>query len=282
MSKNCKNVVRRMPVQSLWIGDSLSVLEQLCIRSFQENGHEFHLYVYEDIAQLPADVIVKDAKDIIPKNEIFRVRNSLAIFSDLFRWKLLSNKGGCWVDMDMICLKPFEFSEEVVFGLQSDDLVATGVLVFPPEHYLAEWIANNCMHPNQTLPYDSWSDRIRKFTKKYLLGNQRKHLRWGEAGGPKGLSAILKHVGMFEFAKPANIFYPVAASQWKSHFDETYSEGLNFFNDSYATHLWNEILSANRFHAERGNQEFDKNGPFIKGSFIDQMIQRYCGSMKVD
>lgn len=281
MSLNCKNDDQKLPVQSLWIGESLSAVEQLCIRSFQENGHEFHLYAYENIARLPVNVIVKDANEIIPKKEIFRVGNSFTLFSDLFRWKLLSDRGGCWVCMDMICLKPFDFKEEVIFGLQSNDLVSTDVLVFPSGHFLPEWIVNNCLQPNRNLPYDSWNELIRKFTKKYLLGNQRNQLRSEGAGAPKSFSAILKHVGMFEFAKPVNYFHPVAAPQWVSHFDETFSEGLSFFNDSYATHLWNENLSANQNPAG-GDQKFDKNGPFVKGSFIDQMILRYCGGMEVD
>ena len=31
-------------IKSLWIGDQLSRLEQLCIKSFLYHGHEFHLY----------------------------------------------------------------------------------------------------------------------------------------------------------------------------------------------------------------------------------------------
>ena len=37
------------PIQSLWIGGKLSLMEQLTINSFINNGHEFHLYVYDEI-----------------------------------------------------------------------------------------------------------------------------------------------------------------------------------------------------------------------------------------
>ena len=36
-------------IQSLWIGEELSVMEQLCLSSFVKNGHEVHLYTYEDV-----------------------------------------------------------------------------------------------------------------------------------------------------------------------------------------------------------------------------------------
>ena len=35
------------PIQSLWIGDRLSALERLSIRSFLANGHGFDLYTYQ-------------------------------------------------------------------------------------------------------------------------------------------------------------------------------------------------------------------------------------------
>ena len=36
-------------IQSLWIGDDLTNLEKLCVQSFIDHGHEFHLYTYADI-----------------------------------------------------------------------------------------------------------------------------------------------------------------------------------------------------------------------------------------
>ena len=36
-------------VQSLWIGEYLSSLEIMCIKSFLKKGHEFHLYTYDKV-----------------------------------------------------------------------------------------------------------------------------------------------------------------------------------------------------------------------------------------
>ena len=33
-------------IQSLWIGPRLSNMEHLCIKSFIDHGHKFHLYIY--------------------------------------------------------------------------------------------------------------------------------------------------------------------------------------------------------------------------------------------
>ncbi len=54
-------------VQSLWIGDSLSPMEQLSAASFLANNHEYHLYVYEEVENIPDGVTIKDGNDILPE-----------------------------------------------------------------------------------------------------------------------------------------------------------------------------------------------------------------------
>ena len=41
---------------------------------------------------------------------------SLAAFSNLFRYKLLLERGGWWVDTDVICLRPFRVRDELVIA----------------------------------------------------------------------------------------------------------------------------------------------------------------------
>lgn len=113
-------------VNGLWIGNKLSKLELLTISSFIENRHEFHLWTYSDIVTpLSSRVIVRDAAEILPREAVYRRivaddetgvgKGSFAGFSDLFRYKLLYEKGGYWADMDITCLKPLDFPEPYVF-----------------------------------------------------------------------------------------------------------------------------------------------------------------------
>jgi hypothetical protein len=47
-------------VNALWIGDNLSDLELLTINSFINNGHEFHLWIYDNIKTiLPEKIVLK-------------------------------------------------------------------------------------------------------------------------------------------------------------------------------------------------------------------------------
>ena len=43
-------------IRSLWIGDVLPDTAILSINSFLKNGHEFHLYVYDDVKNVPDGV----------------------------------------------------------------------------------------------------------------------------------------------------------------------------------------------------------------------------------
>jgi glycosyltransferase involved in cell wall biosynthesis len=115
-------------VHGMWVGTHLSRLELLTLHSFAQHGHEFHLWAYDDLSKtaLPPGVRLRDAEKIIPRRNVFAKtrrdretgvgKNSYgAPFSDLFRFKLLFEHGGIWVDMDVTCLRPFDFKNEYAF-----------------------------------------------------------------------------------------------------------------------------------------------------------------------
>jgi hypothetical protein len=103
-------------VQSLWVGNDLSDMEKYSIQSFLNVGHEFHLYTYEKIGGIPKGVKIKDGNEIMPAAEIFRLKETFLPFSDIFRYKMLYEKGHYWVDLDLICIKKLDFKDEFVFS----------------------------------------------------------------------------------------------------------------------------------------------------------------------
>lgn len=128
-------------INGLWIGNSLSALELLTLKSFIDNGHEFRLWTYSPIeTKLPPEVILMDANTILPETRIFRYKNadqfghgkgSLAGFSDIFRYKLLLEHGGWWSDMDVTCLKAFDFQEPYFFRTHHDLPVVGNIMKCP-------------------------------------------------------------------------------------------------------------------------------------------------------
>lgn len=101
--------------QSLWVGKRLRWVERLAIRSYLDNGWRFQLYAYDEIDNVPEGCEVLDANAIVPVKDVFREGNksglhagSVGAFSDLFRYRMLEQRGGMWTDTDVINLKKFD------------------------------------------------------------------------------------------------------------------------------------------------------------------------------
>ncbi len=264
------SAVSREPIRSLWIGDTLSAVERLCIASFLANGYPFHLYAYDEIGNVPSGADLRDARDILPKEKVFRYSSgaeigSLAGFSNFFRWELLLTHGGWWVDMDVVCLRPFDFSEEVVFGNQNGDSAAVSVLRFPAGHPLSRDMVARCHRPFSPLSWSSPAERWRLFWRRFRQGNQPGSVKFSQTG-PKLFGQAVAHHGLILFAHPQQCFYPVHWTEWRGVFDGTLADGMNRLNGAHAIHLWNELMR---------RENFDKNGRFPADSVFENLRAKF-------
>jgi len=276
----------RCTIQSLWLGERLSPLERLCAYSFMRHGHEFHLYAYNELVGVPEGVVMKDANEIIPQKKVFVCRRgSFAVFSDWFRWALLYRRGGWWVDMDVVCLKPFVFDSPIVFSGDRTILSVrskvqigccyTHVLAFPANHMFCAWMERCCAHPNRFLPYDSWRNRVRK-TKRVLQRKGKEFTRWGESGGPRGFTQALKHHNLLPHAQSYEVFSPYLAfprERWRKILLEEFDGSAEvLFPDSYAFHAENEYLR---------REGYDKSSPFPENSLLGRLNNEYEKTVSV-
>ncbi len=231
-------------IQSLWIGSSLSQMESLCIKSFQYHGHPFHLYVYQQPEGLPSDVILEDAETILPHESIFTYsdRNTVSGFANLFRYKLLLEKGGIWVDTDMVCLRPFEFSQPLVFASQNND-GATSCMIKTPAG--AE-IMRQC----------------------YEFAKQRDSstICWGETG-PKLLDQMIRKLGLDACVLAHTAFCPIDYAAF-AVFTTADTEHLldTQLKNSWGVHLWNELWRL---------KNIDKNQAYPATSLYEKLKRVY-------
>jgi len=98
-------------VNGLWIG-KLGELQLLSINSFLKQNIKYKLWIYPNLNNklvpdnIPNGVIVCNANDILDSKYIFKHwSGNYATFADIFRYKLLYEKGGWWVDLDLVCLR---------------------------------------------------------------------------------------------------------------------------------------------------------------------------------
>lgn len=111
-------------IQSLWVEGALSKLELLCIQSYIKMGHEFHLYHYSGIPNIPDNVVSLDANEVLSREHLFKDEyGSYATFSDWFKLKMLFDRGNWWVDMDTICLRYFDFEKDYCFSIEHNSKI---------------------------------------------------------------------------------------------------------------------------------------------------------------
>jgi Glycosyltransferase sugar-binding region containing DXD motif len=237
-------------IQSLWIGEHLSPMERLSIASFLRNGHPFHLYVYGKPDGIPEGTVVLDANEILSSSRIFKYTayDTYAGFSNFFRYKLLLEKGGWWVDTDTVCLKPFEFQEPFVFVNEMErsasnrhglPVVGTSVLKAPPASALmySAWAVCDGMNPGE--------------------------LGWGECG-PILVGRLVEEFALQQHIQAPDIFCPLHWRDW----DLQLKPGISwsFGEQTVAVHLWNELWR------RRGA---DKDQAWPADSLYEQLKRRY-------
>lgn len=251
-----------------WHGAPLSRLERLSIASFLAHGHPVDLYAYEDVGRTPAGARVLDASEVLPRDTLFHHRRtgSVGLFSDWFRYRLLHTRGGIWADADIVCLRPLDYPAAEIFGWETDRQINNAVLGLPVGHPLAAWLAACCESPNRILPYDSLSLRLRKWRRRFLQGDRRERVRWGEYG-PKGLTHAVRHFGLLDRALPISHFYPVPFNEWHTLFEKPSAGNDAWLERSHAVHFANNQM--------RMSPGFDKNARFPEDSPFERLCRRY-------
>ena len=74
---------------TFWSG-KITLREYVCINSFLANSHKYYIYSYEKLNGLPEGAELKNAEEIIPKEEYLLYKQKLPnrwdLFSDKFRY----------------------------------------------------------------------------------------------------------------------------------------------------------------------------------------------------
>lgn len=233
-------------VQGLWIGPELSVMERMSVASFLANGHEYHLYVYDDVKYVPRGVLVRDANEILPSSMIFQYKHSrsYAGFANFFRYQLLLKKGGWWADTDVICLRPFLFIDEHVFA---------------SEEHKGRQIANNGIIKAPA------ASALMAYACQVCRSKDPEQLLWGETG-PRLLDEAIRLFSLEEYSQPPQVFCPLGFEEWEKVLDPQANLGRD--QATYAIHLWNEMW-------RRENR--DKNGQYHPDCLYEQLKRKYLG-----
>jgi hypothetical protein len=235
---------------TFWHGP-LNPIAYSCLASFPNVGAPLRLYSYDDRLDLPPGVELADARGICPDETLLSRyvvggKPSIAMFADMFRYRLIRDFGCCWVDADLICLRRPDFVDEaIVFGRQAEAhgkaLINNAVLRLPRDHPLLEELlarAEAALDIEQS---------------------------WG-AIGPFLLTDLAEKYGLDARAHDVSDFYPVDADNFWRPLLPTYRAAVGKAAERATfLHLWSEMF-------ERA--AYDKSACPPAGSFLHDAFGR--------
>ncbi len=255
-------------IQSFWIGNELSTLEQLSIISFLKNGHDYDLYSYENnINGLPQNVNLVDANLIIPYADFLEMKQKLTLanISDIFRYKMLYENGGWWVDTDIVCLNNFNKIESSImistsWEYQWGECANNCVLRFDKKNIIAKILYERSVEIAKSIQNycDTGPFLVQSIVNEFELQDKLipyfyfnpiswRHVPYSIAYNNRSLKNYIK-----ELLRPYFKFHTL--------------KGMTYKSNSYAIHLWNNVWSENNL---------DKNETYAKSSIYEILKSKY-------
>ena len=244
-------------IQGFWTGP-LTTMERLSMKSFVANGHQFELYVYDEPEGIPAGVVLKDAREIVPESEIATFRCAQQL-SDFFRISLLLKKGGWFSDLDNVCLRALDFAAPFVFYRDYDETTISFALSKTPADSA---IMQHC--------YDFLVQ---------MDPDERSRLAWQEIGSDFTCGAV-EYFKMTRFAEAGRTFDPIQWTRIREVIDPAVKWDLG---ESYSVHLFHAVW--NKGPKDRMGKGFnlgqpvyeslDTDGEYPDGCLYEILKRRY-------
>lgn len=239
------------------------------------HGHAFHLYTYDDVAELPEGAIRMDAASIMPQSEMFFYKNSHtpAVFADLFRLKLMQQQKGIWADCDVYCLRPFEDLGSYIFGYerasdQTKGSINNAVFACPPDSALLADLLS-IFDPENAEEVAKMLPALRRFEVKLraLFGQKTNvaNMQFG-ATGPFALTHYVAKHKLEKEVRAVKAFYPAAYEEIPGLMLAGSDIANYTTEESYAVHLWRSQLT------KRGRTGLPAPQ---KGSALDKLCQKH-------
>lgn len=275
MNDSESNNTKLPTIQGLWYGSvTIGQMESLSIASFMRHGHEYHLYSYEEIENLPKGAVNKDARQIYPTFEQIKNKDGKilgAAFSDLFRYKLLLEKGNYWADLDVVCVKAFDFKEERVLAAERHRPNARPT-------YRINGVGNTGINCN-VMKFPAGSEEMSYCFEK-ALNFDRTKLVFAEIG-PELITRCAIEYDLDCFIKPPDTFNPINYFDFRVLVNPHRKPLIS--SDTYGIHLWSGAWG-NRSWKQRLLNILErtpaqiKNNMFPQSTLYGELIEKYLGA----
>jgi hypothetical protein len=244
--------VQRQVFRSFWHGSPLSPYQLLCLRSFVDRGHAVEVFTHDRELSIPDWARQRDAREILPTDHVLHYQSgfgvgSPSLHSNLFRYMMLQQLGGWWIDLDVLLLRSdLPDDADFFFALgpppEAADFVYCGVIKAPAGHGLL-------------------NDAVEQSRAVVSADTQ-----WGQLG-PRLFTALVHEHKLMKCCSPAQSAYPIRPAELQLLFDpDRRDHAVERCRESCFIHLWNEVWR------QAGIPQF--MGPPV-GSFMDRLFIQY-------
>lgn len=259
-------------IGSLWVGEELSWLEQLCLKSFLDHGHNVVLFTYGDVKGIPDGVCQEGANTILPADNIIRhaKTGSPAYHADIFRLHMLKKTDYIWADTDAFCCQPWKPKTKHFHGWISAEkpLVNNGVLGLPKN---SKTLAAMLKFTSDEYPIPPWYSpekqaRLQR-AKDDGEGVHVSLLPWG-VWGPDALTWFLKATGEIKWSQPGHVIYPIPFKKTGMALNARRVEEAHALvrEDTLSIHFWGR-----RFRSIAAKF----NGLPPAGCYVEKLLQQH-------
>ena len=262
----------RYHIAMLWVEGPLSYVEQLCIQSFLDNGHDVTLYHYGEVTNVPDGVDMRHGSEILDRDEFIAHgrTGSMALFSDVFRYHMLTKLDKTiWADTDAYCMRPFTSKTGHFFGWESEHHINGGVLGLPKD---SEALAGLLEMTKDEYGIPFWyGDRVRGNLQARIDAGTPTHvseLNWG-VWGPHAVTAYLHKTGEDKYAFPCEVLYPVPYAHRRLMVNGRRRRAIDKYitENTLSVHLYGRRIRA--FLASR------EGGLPDEGGYVHELCQKH-------
>ncbi|WP_166418605.1 glycosyltransferase family 2 protein [Cochlodiniinecator piscidefendens] len=257
-------------ISGLWIGETLTYIEQLSMTSFVAEGHVYQLFTYGPLEGVPEGVVIRNAADILPLEKDLGdySYDDVEILADRFKYRLLIAENTIWADLDMLCLRPWDFGDDpVVCWQRQDKQIAGAALRLPassPSLQAISAVADDPAPVPAWLKGDDLTDAQTAKDKGQPIAPA--NLKRG-LFGVHGLTHFLKKSGEVANILPARSFFPCEFKERNDLFDANDPVTPKLTDQSYGVHMWGRRL---RRSALSGETRLP-----VATSFFGKMLAKY-------
>lgn len=230
----------RRPVASLWIGEKLHYLNQLCLKSHVVHGHPVTLYCTDEVDNAPEGVEIRPASEIMDIDMALVNSTSASFLSNVFRYKMIRKTEAIWIDCDAFCHRPFPDEWDYIFaGHGMRGALNCGVVGLPAHCELMDQLLD---YYDNLPDYPAWWGRHqrkkmdRQNTNEPLAARIYKTER--TAFGPQAFTHFAKETDDFEKAMTPDVLYPVPFQLNDVFYDPHGRVEGHFTDQTVSVHLY--------------------------------------------